>query len=603
MSTVDRLSPAAPADQRDGYVWSGSEEPVDQPWQSARVPATFERVPPQDITAEQAVLGSMLLTTTAIPAVVKILHPEDYYRPAHQLIHRAILELNSRGEPADPITLTAELVARAELARAGGTAYIHGLIDAATAAANVEYHAEIVHERAVQRRLVEAGTRIAAMGYAAEGDLDDVVTTAQAEIQAVVERRRTITGTGPAHLLAAILQWDVLFATDYDTVQLLPGRLLAPGEQIALVGDGKAGKSLFTQEMAWRLATGRPFLDDQAQAPIRVTYVDSENGQPQIQQRLKSFGAHPGDPGMANLTYVNFPPIRPLDTAGGGQDLLALARATQADLIVIDTVSRFVQGVENDADTWLGFYRHTLIPLKAAGIASIRLDHFGKDASRGARGNSAKTQDVDHVWELAAQGGGMLSLKRTHTRTGVGPDQFAIVRHARKHGDKWVPGATRHEVMHAQDLAAQIENSPEWIAAELDKESAPIQWGSPKVIQWCAERNIKVAKSKIEEAVRIRKRRASGDLPPHLPYSPVTTPPPAIRGGNHKTPGQTSPGEVQGTSGDVPAAPPSPRPPSQEGGGECAPGENTPPCAYCGQPLDPNWQDEDRDQHRICDLS
>ncbi|MFC0499333.1 AAA family ATPase [Streptomyces mutabilis] len=175
---------------------------------------------------------------------------------------------------------------------------------------------------------------------------------------------------------------------------------MGPGQQITLVGDGKAGKSLFTQEWMWRMATGQPFLGDDPQAPLPILYLDAENGQEQVQERFLSFGAGPLN--MGELRYASFPPIRPLDTAGGGADLIALVKATGAQLVVIDTVSRFISGPENDADTWLNLYRHTLLPLKRDRISSVRLDHFGKDKERGGRGSSAKTQDVDHVWELSA---------------------------------------------------------------------------------------------------------------------------------------------------------------------------------------------------------
>ncbi|WP_193365966.1 MULTISPECIES: replicative DNA helicase [Kitasatospora] len=131
----------------------------------------------------------MLLSKDAIADVVEVLKPADYYRPAHELIHGAILDLYARGEPADPITVAGELTKRGELARVGGASYLHTLVNSVPTAANAEYYAEIVHERAVLRRLVEAGTRIAGMGYAAEGDVDDIVNAAQAEIYAVTEQR------------------------------------------------------------------------------------------------------------------------------------------------------------------------------------------------------------------------------------------------------------------------------------------------------------------------------------------------------------------------------------------------------------------------------
>ncbi len=149
----------------------------------------FERVPPQDLDAEQSVLGGMLLSKDAIADVVEVLKAADFYRPAHETIYTAILDLYARGEPADPITLAAELTKRGEITRVGGAAYLHTLVNAVPTAANAEYYAEIVHERAVLRRLVEAGTRITQMGYAADGDVDEIVNRAQAEIYAVTEQR------------------------------------------------------------------------------------------------------------------------------------------------------------------------------------------------------------------------------------------------------------------------------------------------------------------------------------------------------------------------------------------------------------------------------
>jgi replicative DNA helicase len=149
----------------------------------------FERVPPQDLDAEQSVLGGMLLSKDAIADVVEVLKGSDFYRPAHETIYNAILDLYARGEPADPITTAAELTKRGEIARIGGAPYLHTLVNAVPTAANAEYYAEIVHERAVLRRLVEAGTRITQMGYAADGDVDEIVNSAQAEIYAVTEQR------------------------------------------------------------------------------------------------------------------------------------------------------------------------------------------------------------------------------------------------------------------------------------------------------------------------------------------------------------------------------------------------------------------------------
>lgn len=151
----------------------------------------FDRQPPQDITAEQSVLGGMLLSKDAIADVVEVLRPGDFYRPAHQLVYDCVLDLYGRGEPADPVTVSAELERRGELLRVGGAPYLHTLIATVPTAANAGYYAEIVAEKAVLRRLVEAGTRIVQWGYhGAEGaEVDEVVDRAQTAIYEVTERR------------------------------------------------------------------------------------------------------------------------------------------------------------------------------------------------------------------------------------------------------------------------------------------------------------------------------------------------------------------------------------------------------------------------------
>jgi replicative DNA helicase len=149
----------------------------------------FERMPPHDVAAEQCVLGGMLLSKDAISDVIEAIRPTDHYRPAHQLVHEAILDLYARGEPADPITVANELTRRGELARIGGAPYLHTLIASVPTAANAGYYARIVRERAILRRLVEAGTRIVQFGYAGDADADDLVDRAQAEVYAVTDRR------------------------------------------------------------------------------------------------------------------------------------------------------------------------------------------------------------------------------------------------------------------------------------------------------------------------------------------------------------------------------------------------------------------------------
>ena len=151
----------------------------------------FGRQPPQDEAAEQAVLGGMLLSKDAIADVLERLRPSDFYRPNHQSVYDAILDLYGRGEPADAVTVAAELDRRGMLRRIGGAPYLHTLISTVPTAANAGFYAGIVAEKALLRRLVEAGTRVVQYGYAgAEGsDVAEVVDRAQAEIYDVTEGR------------------------------------------------------------------------------------------------------------------------------------------------------------------------------------------------------------------------------------------------------------------------------------------------------------------------------------------------------------------------------------------------------------------------------
>ena len=180
MSVSESLGP----DQ--GYL------PAEDSWTGGNQEAWSGRMPPQDPEAEMSVLGSMLLSKDAIADVHEQISGQDFYKPAHESIYDAITDLYGRGEPADPITVAAELQRRGDLQKVGGAPYLHTLSASVPIAANAGYYAAIVREKAVLRRLVDAGTKIAQMGYAAEGEVDDTVDRAQAEIYAITEKRQTL---------------------------------------------------------------------------------------------------------------------------------------------------------------------------------------------------------------------------------------------------------------------------------------------------------------------------------------------------------------------------------------------------------------------------
>jgi len=148
-----------------------------------------DRTPPQDVQAEQSVLGAMLLSKDALGDVGEIVKGRDFYRPAHEQIFDAIIDLYGRGEPADAITVADELAKRGQLGRVGGHIYLHELLSTVSIASNASYYAEIVREKAILRRLVEASIKISQMGYSGAGDVAQIVDAAQQAIYEVSEGR------------------------------------------------------------------------------------------------------------------------------------------------------------------------------------------------------------------------------------------------------------------------------------------------------------------------------------------------------------------------------------------------------------------------------
>jgi len=150
---------------------------------------SLERIPPQNLEAEQGVLGSMLLDRDAIAKVVELIRPEDFYRDAHRRIYEAIADLFERGEPVDLITVTDRLRNKGQLEDVGGAGYITSLLNAIPTAANVEYYARIVLQKAMLRHLIAAGTEIAHMGFEGEHDVEFLIDRAEKLVFGIANRR------------------------------------------------------------------------------------------------------------------------------------------------------------------------------------------------------------------------------------------------------------------------------------------------------------------------------------------------------------------------------------------------------------------------------
>ncbi|ALC88533.1 DNA helicase [Bacillus sp. FJAT-18017] len=173
-----------------------------------------DRMPPQNIEAEQAVLGAIFLEPASLTLATEILIPEDFYRASHQKIFNMMLKLNDQGKAVDLVTVTEELAAAKLLEDTGGVSYLSELASSVPTAANIEYYAKIVEEKSLLRRLIRTATEIAQNGYTREDEVDTLLSEAEKSIMEVSQRK----GGGAFHLIK-----DVLVRT-YDNIESMHNR-------------------------------------------------------------------------------------------------------------------------------------------------------------------------------------------------------------------------------------------------------------------------------------------------------------------------------------------------------------------------------------------
>jgi replicative DNA helicase len=145
------------------------------------------KIPPQNLEAEQSVIGGILLENEALSKVLEILIPDDFYRESHRSIFHAMIQLFEKNEPIDLITLTNQLKGTNRLEAVGGSAYLSSLVDSIPTAANITYYAQIVKEKAILRRLIATATEIVSRGYENEGDVEELLDQAEKNIFQITE--------------------------------------------------------------------------------------------------------------------------------------------------------------------------------------------------------------------------------------------------------------------------------------------------------------------------------------------------------------------------------------------------------------------------------
>lgn len=251
-----------------------------------------DRVPPQNIEAEQSVLGAMLIDKNAVNTVTESLMPEDFYREAHRVIYSSMLTLHSKSEPVDMVTVVDDLKKQNKLEDVGGIAYITLLANVVPTAANVKYHARIVEEKSILRQLVEGGTQIASLGYEASEDVKDimdqaektilrisnrkggadfvpiadVVTDTVNHISEVLERKQPITG-----LSTGFIDLDMMTAG------------LHPSDFIILAARPSMGKTALALNIAQNVAIRGA---REGEPPKKVAFFSLEMSREQLVQRM-----------------------------------------------------------------------------------------------------------------------------------------------------------------------------------------------------------------------------------------------------------------------------------------------------------------------------
>jgi len=246
----------------------------------------FERVPPHDADAEAAVLGGMMASADAIGEVVAILKAGDFYRPAHATVYTVIVDLYARGEPANPITVSAELKTRGELDRLGGPAFVHGLFGHSGGMA--EHYATIVRDQAIKRGLTECGMRITQLGYLGQGDGVELGDQAQADLMATLDQRTDDDPLPPGDTLSDTIDEIQLIQSRGSEMTGVPTGFkdldkltngLQPGQLIVVAGRPSLGKSTLALDMARACAVegGQPTL-----------FFSLEMGRSEVNMRLLS---------------------------------------------------------------------------------------------------------------------------------------------------------------------------------------------------------------------------------------------------------------------------------------------------------------------------
>ena len=251
-----------------------------------------EKIIPQDISAEQSVLGAMLIDAGAVEKMAETLREEDFYRPSHRIIYRAMLSLQSRNQPVDMVTVVDELKKTNALDDVDGIRYITLLANTVPTAANVAHHARIVTEKAFYRQLVESGTALASMGYEGSGEVDALFESAEKNLMRLAQQRQARRIVPIQQLAVASMDRIAAFMENREALTGLSTGFkdlddltngLQPSDFIILAARPSMGKTSLALNIAQNVALRGA---KEGEPPKRVAYFSLEMSSEQLVQRM-----------------------------------------------------------------------------------------------------------------------------------------------------------------------------------------------------------------------------------------------------------------------------------------------------------------------------
>lgn len=298
--------------------------------------------------------------------------------------------------------------------------------------------------------------------------------------------------TVPDSVIQPELDWHEVMTGTPPEPEWLAYPLFERGALYAVYSPAKAGKSLFMLDICASIAAGRSVLGRPPVEPVDVLYVDLENTRRDLYDRMTDLAYHADD--LKRLHYLSFPSLPALDSPRGGAYLAANADHYGAAVVVIDTVGRTIAGEENAADTWHALYRYAMVPLKAAGVCVIRLDHMGKDIERGMRGSSAKVSDVDTAFALhrLTDGPTRIKVERTATRNGHSPEVIVFDQET-------------DPLRHVPAEVSEEDGNVARLLGTLERLGIPQSLGRDRVRQILTAEGIKVGNDTLARALRMRR--------------------------------------------------------------------------------------------------